>query len=213
MSNITDAVGFLPVSSASVKRDVCWSQEGYQSMLVRTSHNASSTPESFDYSYPACLGVQMHSHFQSCFLIDTLNELGFSVSYSEVQKYERSAAMSNRTDIPGFIPGHFIQYAADNVDHDLRTLDGHGTFHGMGIIVNVTPKIQRTTIVKRITVTADDIAKVGKIDIRHYAAPRNGMKQLMRSSLCLVNQINVQKWIFFGKYHLKFVLSDLHGPD
>ena len=179
MSNITDAVGFLPESLQRLlnvmfvghKKDIRVCSLG-QAIMQAVRPRVLITPIQLG------LGVQMHSHFQSRFLIDTLNELGFSVSYSEVQKYERSAAMSNRTDIPGFIPGHFIQYAADNVDHDLRTLDGHGTFHGMGIIVNVTPKIQRTTIVKRITVTADDIAKVGKIDIRHYAAPRNGMKQL-----------------------------------
>jgi len=28
----------------------------------------------------------------------------------------------------------FTQFVADNVDHDIRTLDGTGTFHGMGII-------------------------------------------------------------------------------
>ena len=27
----------------------------------------------------------------------------------------------------------FTQYIADNVDHNVITLDGSGTFHGMGI--------------------------------------------------------------------------------
>ena len=31
-------------------------------------------------------------------------------------------------------PGTFSQNIADNVDHNLCTLDGKNTFHGMGII-------------------------------------------------------------------------------
>ena len=27
-----------------------------------------------------------------------------------------------------------IQFVADNMDHNIRTLDGLGTFHGMGVI-------------------------------------------------------------------------------
>ena len=33
----------------------------------------------------------------------------------------------------------FLQFAGDNVDHSLATLDGKGTFHGMGIILMRTP--------------------------------------------------------------------------
>ena len=32
------------------------------------------------------------------------------------------------------VDGQCLQYVADNVDHNIATLDGHGTFHGMGII-------------------------------------------------------------------------------
>jgi hypothetical protein len=32
-----------------------------------------------------------------------------------------------------------VQYVADNADHNLCTLDGKGTFHGMGIIAAITP--------------------------------------------------------------------------
>jgi len=30
-----------------------------------------------------------------------------------------------------------VQYIADNVDHNIQTIDGKGTFHGMGIIVSL----------------------------------------------------------------------------
>ena len=70
------------------------------------------------------LAVQLHHHFASKFLIDTLNSLGYCVSYTEVQKFEFNAVVSNQTEIEGSRPGMVLQYAADNVDHNLRTLDG-----------------------------------------------------------------------------------------
>ena len=39
------------------------------------------------------LAVQMHHHFQSKYLIESLHALGFSASYKEVLKFERNAAM------------------------------------------------------------------------------------------------------------------------
>ena len=36
-------------------------------------------------------------------------------------------------------PKVFTQFAGDNVDHNIKTLDGSGTFHGMGIIAISTP--------------------------------------------------------------------------
>ncbi|KAH3753445.1 hypothetical protein DPMN_188082 [Dreissena polymorpha] len=47
-------------------------------------------------------------------------------------KFESSAAVQNGTQISGVMLSNFIQFAADNVDHNVRTLDGHDTFHGMG---------------------------------------------------------------------------------
>ena len=79
--------------------------------------------------------------------MDTLDALGYSCSYSKVQRYERSAAVACFTDIPGFIHGEFILYVADNVDHNIRTLDWKDTFHGIGIITNVTPKTDQTSLI------------------------------------------------------------------
>lgn len=79
-----------------------------------------------------------------------------------------SAAASQGTDIPGYSDGHFIQYVADNVDHNIRTIDGHNTFHGMGIIAAVTPGIKSRTPVARISVTTEDITAIGRIDIHAW---------------------------------------------
>lgn len=114
------------------------------------------------------LAVQMHHHFASRFLVDTLNSHGFCSSYSEVQRFERSAAASQGTDISGYSDGQFIQYVADNVDHNIRTIDGHNTFHGMGIIAAITPGIKSRTPVARISVTSEDVAATGRIDIHAW---------------------------------------------
>ena len=85
------------------------------------------------------LAVQLHYNFASRFLIDTLHHHGFCSSYQEVQMFNQNAALSQGTEIPSF-NGEFVQYAANNVDHNTRTLDGHNTtFHGMGMIAVVTP--------------------------------------------------------------------------
>ena len=35
--------------------------------------------------------------------------------------------------------GSFSQWSADNVDHNVCTIDGKSTLHGMGIVVSTTP--------------------------------------------------------------------------
>ncbi len=117
------------------------------------------------------LAVQMHRQFGSRFIVDSLNSHGFCSSYTEVQAYERSATVHQGTDISGFQSTSFMQHVADNVDHNLRTLDGFDTFHGMGIIAAVTPACRSTTAIPKVKVTSEDIAAVGKLDIRFYRRP------------------------------------------
>ena len=59
---------------------------------------------------------------------------------------------------------------ADKVDHNINTIDGRGTFHGMGIIATVTPGKVIKTPVPRLTVTAANIAQVGQL---HQCVYRN----------------------------------------
>ena len=114
------------------------------------------------------LGVQMHHHFASKFLIDTLHSHGFSCSYNEVVRFESCAANAQGFEIRGLSPGHFIQYVADNVDHNVRTLDGHDTYHGMGMIAAVTPSTTSRCQVKRTLVSASEGPAASRIAIRYY---------------------------------------------
>uniref|UniRef100_UPI00358E9E7E uncharacterized protein n=1 Tax=Myxine glutinosa TaxID=7769 RepID=UPI00358E9E7E len=75
------------------------------------------------------LATEMHHHFASRFIVDTLYKHGFGCSYSEVQKFEKNAAFTHGTELPAPRPGEFIQHVGDNVEHNIRTLDGFGTFH------------------------------------------------------------------------------------
>lgn len=87
------------------------------------------------------LAVQMHHHFRSRFLIDNLFALGFCSSFSEVQRFEENAAATAAPDVPGNanMPGSMLLFAVDNVDHNIISLDGKGTFHGMGMVACITP--------------------------------------------------------------------------
>ena len=48
-------------------------------------------------------------------------------------KFEQNTAVSSKGT-------SFVQFVADSVDHNIRTLDGLDTFHGMGIIDALTPR-------------------------------------------------------------------------
>ena len=48
------------------------------------------------------LGVQMHHYFGPKFLINSLNSHGFCSSYTEVKKYEVSAADAQGNEVPSY---------------------------------------------------------------------------------------------------------------
>ena len=92
----------------------------------------------------------LHHLSGSRHIVDLLHKLGFCSSYDEVKTFEQSAALHQGVDLYGVGPGgSCIQFVADNVDHNLKTLDGEGTFHGMGIIGAATPGVQANNHIPR----------------------------------------------------------------
>ncbi len=87
------------------------------------------------------VGVEMDHVFGSKWLVNELSHLGFSISYDEVTRYRQSVIQSEtpETLLSEYKSGTFTQWVADNVDHNTITLDGQGTFHGVGIIAISTP--------------------------------------------------------------------------
>ena len=125
----------------------------------------------------------MHQHFGSRFLIDSLNKHGFCVSYSEVLKYERCAAVQKGTKIPGVSesssaePTHFIYHVADNVNHKSRNLDDRNAFHGMSIICTVTPAVSSSFTIPRLEdVSTEDLIRLTEIERKVLPLNRQPLK-------------------------------------
>ena len=108
----------------------------------------------------------MHRQFGSRFLIDSLHRQGFCISYDEVLNYEQGAASSAMSlPLATSENGFFMQAMADNVDHKMQTIDGKNTFHGMGIIVAVTPRVDGTTVLKRnAKLSSEELVKLASIE-------------------------------------------------
>ena len=93
------------------------------------------------------LGVEMDHVFGSKWLINELSRLGFSISYDEVTRYKQSVVKNETIEDlqPECFPCSTTHWVADNVGHKIATLDGRGTFHGMGIISVSTPTTSTVT--------------------------------------------------------------------
>ena len=97
------------------------------------------------------LGLQIHQQFGSKFLIESLYSQGFSLSYAEILRFERCTAAYHGTNIPDLAKhqNYSMQALTDNVDRNAKIMDGENTFHGMGIIVAITPCLKSTAIILR----------------------------------------------------------------
>ena len=83
--------------------------------------------------------------------------MGFCCPFKTAHKYEKTAAIVLGTDIPNSEESS-IQYVADNVDHNVCTIDGYGTFHGMGIIAAIiTLKVKLHQVIPKIQYTKEEL--------------------------------------------------------
>ena len=97
--------------------------------------------------------------------------MGFCSSYSEVLRFEKNAASCTESNILGSaedIKGKCVLFALDNVDHNIQTLDGKGTFDGMGAIASVTPTTKQEYCIQRKLVTDLNTLSAEKIKILEY---------------------------------------------
>ena len=79
------------------------------------------------------LGVEIDHTTGSKTLLIELAMLGYSISYDKIKRYKQSL-MKNESNCIASAVTEFTQFVADNVDHNVCTLDGKEKFHGMGII-------------------------------------------------------------------------------
>ena len=111
-------------------------------------------------------------------MIDTLNSLGFCFSYAEVQKYEAAATKWNFEIETGEESEKAVQFDADNVDHNIATIDGHNTFHGMGMIATITPGVQCARSVPRVYASREDLTEICKVNFEFYNQTSNNFTNL-----------------------------------
>lgn len=98
----------------------------------------SARPRTSILPVPLAMSVSIDNVCGSSELIIETARLGLCTSYDELIRFKQSVVMAKRCDSSENdgvkTLTQFTQFIGDNVDHDLRTLDGLGTFHGMGII-------------------------------------------------------------------------------
>ena len=118
------------------------------------------------------IGVEMDHVFGSRWLVNELSRLGFSISYDEVNRYKQSVIQSESLDslLAEYFPGTFTQWVADNVDHNVASLDGNSSLHGMGIIAISTPKDNVPLCAKSRKISRQQRIKVDEV-VREKGVP------------------------------------------
>ena len=99
---------------------------------------AACRPRSYISPIQLNLSVYMFLNEGSRHLIDLLHSLGLAASYTESRRFIASLLNSEKSEDD--VIQRFNQYAFDNADYNVRTLDGHRTFHNMGGISCSTPR-------------------------------------------------------------------------
>lgn len=103
-------------------------------------------------------------------MVDTLHSLGFSCSYAEVRKFRYCATISKDQNEQPVLQNLVTKFVADNVDHNLCTIDGKGTFHGMGMIsIDSASENQSERKIARVKATIEDVKKVSSVKIIQYS--------------------------------------------
>ena len=132
------------------------------------------------------LAVQIHHLYRSKFLVDTLHEMGFCCSYTEVIRFEKNAADCVEPDVLGGdvdLLEMSVLFAADNVDHNVITIDGKGTFHGMGVIASVTPGKRTNRLIPRRQISELKTENKTKIPILEYRFARHACHEVVFEDL------------------------------
>ena len=106
-------------------------------------------------------------------LLIELSKLRYCISYDEVKWYKHSLMMIQST-LPTFVIAGFTQFVADNVDHKVCSLDGKGTFNGMGITAcSIEKKIMPDQSTERLAkfMKSSNVAKRVGVKLHWYTQP------------------------------------------
>jgi hypothetical protein len=98
-----------------------------------------------------------------------------------------------------------MQYIADNVDHNVATIDGTGTFHGMGIIAAVTPGTQTNKPVHKVQMMLKRFLLLAASTFntsRFLQQPSPGRSQCRAIKRDRRQDSQVYGWTICGRLHL-----------
>ena len=179
-------------------------------------------PKSSVMPIPFGLAVELDHVFGSKWLLDELYQLGFSSTYTEVNRFKQSAMASEDATQASVTlpPGTFSQHVADNVDHNLCTLDGKNTFHGMGVIqvsTNENGLIREEKPIKCLGLqrVASVTANKG-IPIEQYI--KGNYNVLSKKVFCAIRELKFDSCITLEKnidllWEMSFTFSDVTRPN
>ena len=144
------------------------------------------------------LAVQIHHLCRSKFIVETLHEMGFCSSYAEVISFEKNVADCVEPNVLGGnvnLLGMSVLFA-DNVDHNIITIDGKGIFHGMGIIAALTSARRMTRTIQQKQVSDLKISDT-KIPVLEYRFSRHACREVVFKDIpryvdsCLSKRIDI----------------------
>lgn len=195
--NVNDDQSLIP-SSLQIFLDIIIGAQSSKSKerkkkAIAQAIISAARPRSFIAPVLLHVGVYLHRHFASRSLIDLLSSIGFSSTYEEVKRYEFAARTSIKENSTS---EGFIQFAFDNADINIRTLDGHSTFHCMGGIQLTTPKpkemseylMPRTINVPKVM---SMVGPRGELELVQYRKPtKNGLEMITVRDIEIAQCIN-----------------------
>ena len=152
--------------------------EKWKKKCVALAHVVISAvrPRSFISSLLTGISAYMYRKFGSKHLVNLLSALGFAAAYNEAALLESSAILRQNNSVI-IEKDAFLQFAFDNADFNVNTIDGLGTFHAMGGIVCVNPHTavlpdEKIPRLKR-RVPSEEIALVGSVELRKFCKKKN----------------------------------------
>lgn len=105
-------------------------------------------------------------------IVNLLCNYGYTASYHEVKRFRKSLAQNFKdvmADDPPDLNDCTLQFVFDNADHNVRMLNGSGTFHAMGGVMIVTPYriVAANTDITRLkeVPTAEIVSEMGDVQL------------------------------------------------
>ena len=114
-------------------------------------------------------------------------KIWLSISSDEVKLFKQSSVSVNSTQEDHMT--NFVHWVVENVDHNIRTLTGKGTFHGMGII-EISPSKLKYDAIKRLKHNKKVDLSATSVKITLYIGP--SFHGLSKVKLRPINNLTLQ---------------------